>query len=123
LAAGHTRIIRSIALAGVLAIVSCIRHSAWLPKPSSLRAVGAQLDDLGDRRIGVVGIAIVAAVDERLAHLLAKRAIVGEGQHRVDRRARVLDQIAGLALRLGGRGGSGLHVGGTPFISASVTAR
>ena len=37
-----------------------------------LGAVGAQLHDLGDQRIVVVGIAIVAALDERLPHLLAQ---------------------------------------------------
>ena len=39
-----------------------------------LRALGAQLDDLGDRRVGVVRAAVVAAVLERLPHLLAKVA-------------------------------------------------
>ncbi len=54
-----------------------------------VRPVGAQLDDLGDQRVGVVGIAIIAAIDERLPHLLAKPAIAGEAQHRIDRRTGV----------------------------------
>ena len=93
-AAGQTRIIRSIALAGRLG------HRVLHPpvgvalEAEQLGAVGAQLHDLGDDRVGVVGIAIVAAVDERAPHLLAKRAVVGEGQHRIDRRARVADRIA-----------------------------
>ncbi len=64
-------------------------------------AVGAELHDLGDRRVGVVGVAIVAAVDERTPDLLAERAVVGEGQDRIDRRARVDDGIfAGAELAL-----------------------
>ncbi len=51
--------------------------------------VGAQLDDFRDQRVGVVGIAIVAAIDERLPDLLAKRSITRKAQHRIDRRTRV----------------------------------
>jgi hypothetical protein len=75
-------------------------------------AVGANLDDLADEVVGVVGPAIVAAVDEGPPHLLAKGAVVGEGENRVDRRARVLDRVGSCRLApLLGRGGHRrLHV-------------
>src|SRR3546814_5277737 len=38
-------------------------------------ALLAQLQYLGDRRIGVVRVAIVAAADERLVNLFAQRAV------------------------------------------------
>ena len=77
-------------------------------------AVGADAHDLGDDRVGVVGIAIVAAVDERAPDPLAQRAIVGEGQHRIDRRAGVDDgELAGRKVALARRrGGGGPDVGG-----------
>src|SRR3546814_20429145 len=72
------------------------------------RAVGAELHDLGDDRVRVIGIAIVAAVDERLPGLLAQRAIVGEGEDRVDGRPGVDDGIgAGRKAPLLGSGRGG----------------
>src|SRR3546814_15355707 len=62
-------------------------------------ALLAQLQYLGDRRIGVVRVAIVAAADERLVNLFAQRAVGRVLQHRLRRRSRVLDRpLAGLAI-------------------------
>ena len=68
-----------------------------------LGPVGAELHDLRDQLVGVVGVAVVAAVGEGLPHLLTQRAVTAEGQHRLDRRARVADGEAarGQALLLG----------------------
>src|SRR3546814_9481738 len=64
-------------------------------------ALLAQLQYLGDRRIGVVRVAIVAAADERLVNLFAQRAVGRVLQHRLRRRASVLDRpLAGLAIGL-----------------------
>src|SRR3546814_9128852 len=69
-----------------------------------LGALLAQLQYLGDRRIGVVGVAIVAATDERLVDLFAQRAVGRVLQHRLRRRSRVLDRpLAGLAIGFGRR--------------------
>ncbi len=66
-------------------------------------ALLAQLQYLGNRRIGVVRVAIVAAVHERLVDLFAKRAVGRILQHRLRRRSRVLDRpLAGLAIGFGG---------------------
>src|SRR3546814_10550931 len=67
-------------------------------------ALLAQLQYFGDRRIGVVGVAIVAAADERLVDLFAQRAVGRVLQHRLRRRSRVLDRpLAGLAIGFGRR--------------------
>ena len=55
--------------AGRLAIVFSIRQCGVVGEAEQLGAVGAQLDDLGDERVGVVGVAIVAAIDECPPHL------------------------------------------------------
>src|SRR3546814_18240785 len=55
-----------------------------------LGALLAQLQYLGDRRIGVVGVAIVAATDERLVDLFAQLAVGRALQNRLRRRSRVL---------------------------------
>src|SRR3546814_21111602 len=68
-----------------------------------------------DRRIGVVRVAIVAAADERLVNLFAQRAVGRVLQHRLRRRARVLDRpLAGLAIGFGGRRERGDEAGPAP---------
>ena len=55
--------------------------------------------------VGVVGVAIVAAIDEGAPDPLAQRAVVGEGQDRIDRRAGVDDrELAGGKVALARRG-------------------
>ena len=78
------------------------------------RALGAHPHDLADRLIGVVGVPIVAAIDEGPPDPLAQRPIVGEGQHRIDRRAGVDDrELAGRQVALARRRrGRVAHVGG-----------
>ena len=70
-------------------------------------ALGAQAQDLGDGRLGVVGVAVVAALDELAPDLLALGAVVGEGQVRVDGRTGVGDDPAVQLARPGGVGGRG----------------
>ncbi len=53
----------------------------------------AQREDLGDQRVVVVLVAVVAARVVGAPDLLAQSALVGEGQERVHRRARVGDGV------------------------------
>ena len=74
-------------------------------------------------RVGVVGVAIVAAVDERAPDPLAQRPVVGEGQDRIDRRAGVDDRIAGRregCARAAAAAAAALTSAGTPASCASV---
>ena len=71
-------------------------------------AVLTQLHDLGDGRIGVVAVAVVAAVDEFAPDHFAQAAIVGEAEEGIDARAGVYDGPALHIARTGGRGGRGL---------------
>ena len=73
-AAGQTRIISACALAGSLAIGVCHAPVSMRRIAQELGAFGAQLDDFADGFIGVVGIAVVAAIDELAPHLLAQIA-------------------------------------------------
>ena len=70
-------------------------------------AVLTQLHDLGDGRIGVVAVAVVAAVDEFAPDHFAQAAVVGEAEEGIDARAGVDDGPAldVAAARRGGRGG------------------
>ncbi len=71
-------------------------------------ALGAQAQDLGDDGVVVVLVAVVAAVVVGAPDLLAQVALVGEGQERIHRRARVGDRVlARPAALLGRRGGGG----------------
>ena len=63
-------------------------------KAQQLRALGPQLHDLGDGRVGVVGVAVVATADELAPDLLAQTAIIGEGQEGIDAGAGVDDHPA-----------------------------
>ena len=68
-----------------------------------LGAIGAQLDDPGDDRVGVVGVAVVAAALERLPHLLAQVAARRKREERIDGRAGVDDgPLAGELALVGG---------------------
>ncbi|MNQ62929.1 hypothetical protein D3C85_772930 [compost metagenome] len=73
-----------------------------------LGALLTQGDDLGDGRLGVVGVAVVAALDELLPHLLAQGAVVGEGQEGIDAGAGVDDGPALDVARTRSGGGGGL---------------
>ena len=80
-----------------------------------LGALVAQLHDLGDGRVGVVGVAVVAAIDELLPDLLAQGPVVGEGQEGIDRRSRVQDRPAlQVAAARGAGGGRLVGVGQAP---------
>ena len=71
-----------------------------------LGAFGAQLKNLGDDRVVVVLVAVVAAIDEHAPRLFAQVATIGVSQKRIDRRTRVHDHPrARLFLRFGGSGG------------------
>src|SRR5687768_9005143 len=61
--------------------------------PLSLHDALPIFDDLGDDGVGVVGIAVVAAVDGRPPDLLAKRPVGAEAQYRLHRRTGVADRI------------------------------
>jgi hypothetical protein len=89
-----------------------------------LGAVGAELHDLA--MIWLVSFAppLSPRLTNALPHLLAKRAVVGEGQDRIDRRAGVDDRVdaGGKLALLGGGGAAPSRPAGTPFISASLAA-
>ena len=75
-----------------------------------LRALGAELEDLGDDLLVVAGVVVVAAVDVALPHLLAEIVARRVGEERLHRRARVRDRpLALLSARLRGGGGARLH--------------
>ena len=71
-------------------------------------ALFPQADDLCDRGVGVVAVAVVAAVDELAPHLFAQGAVVGERQERIDAGAGVDDGPALKIARLGRSAGGGL---------------
>ena len=77
-----------------------------------MRAIGAQADDAGDGRLGIVDVAIVAALGEGTPDLLAQRPVGGEGQHRIDRRPGVDDRPALLPALSRRRLGDRLHAVG-----------
>ncbi len=86
-------------------MVSSMRIMRVGGKAQDLRAFGAQRQDFGDHGVGVVGVAIVAAVLERAPDLLAQAPVGGEGQERIDAGARVDHRpLPGMAA-LGGGGG------------------
>uniref|UniRef100_A0A0N5A0Y1 NAD-specific glutamate dehydrogenase n=1 Tax=Parastrongyloides trichosuri TaxID=131310 RepID=A0A0N5A0Y1_PARTI len=73
-----------------------------------LGALLTQGDDTGDGRLGVVGVAVVAALDELAPDLFAQGAVVGEGQEGIDAGAGVDDGPALDVARTRGGGGGGL---------------
>ena len=72
------------------------------------RPLLTQLHDPGDDRIGVIGVAIVAAVDEFAPDLFAQGPVIGEAQEGVDARAGVDDGPALDIARPCSGGGRGL---------------
>ena len=78
------------------------------PVAEQLRPLGAQLQDLRDDRVVVVGVAVVAAAVEGAPDLLAQVAAVGVGEERLHARPRVEHgPLALLAPLLGGGGRGG----------------
>ena len=77
--------------------------------------LGAERQDLGDERLGVALVAVVAAGDEVAPDLLAQVAARRVGEERLDAGAGVEHRpLALVAGPLGGRGHGGAHRGGQP---------
>ena len=78
------------------------------PVAEQLGPLGAKLEDLGDDRVVVVGVAVVAAAVVRAPDLLAQVPAVGVGEEGLHARPRVEHgPFALLAPLLGGGGGGG----------------
>ena len=74
-----------------------------------LRTFKAQLQDAGDERVVVVGISVVAAVDELAPHFLAQVAAGGAFEERLDAGARVGNGPLACLARIGSGVGVSLH--------------
>jgi hypothetical protein len=89
-----------------------------------LRALIAQSYDLGDSLLVVVGIAVIAPVDERAPDFLAQPAMGGVREKRLDTRARVEDRpAAAVTVRAGGFRRADRNESGKPARSASDSIR